>query len=276
MRVCMVNDCAHVGEDLANCINSMNGDIEVTLIRGSRRFFGKTFGALWKIAKLRNYDLYHVHYALQHAYLVDKLKHLDILHVHGSDVRWTINSKKWGWIVRRNLKKAKVVLYATSDLKEHVLKFREDAIYLPTPVKTDVFTPKQDYGNPLKAVYFKLPYEKLPLGLDIYLKQNNIALDVLERNVPYEEMPETLRKYDIFIDRFSIPSFSKTCLEAMASGLATINYRHHENILGRVDELTDIKRIKREGIENRLFIEQNHDAKLVAGQLSRIWRDDYG
>lgn len=55
MRVCMVNDCAHVGEDLANCINSMNGDIEVTLIRGSRRFFGKTFGALWNIAKLRNW-----------------------------------------------------------------------------------------------------------------------------------------------------------------------------------------------------------------------------
>jgi len=269
MKVLVVNDCAHVMEDL---IPYLSSKFEIQFLQRTRELWSKTFGILWKIAKSEG-DLWHVNYALQDAYLVDKFKHLDVLHCHGSDVRWTVHSKKWGWIVKHNLKKAKVMLYATPDLKEHVLKFREDAIYLPTPVKTDVFTPKHDYGNPLKAVYFKLSYEKLPLGLDVYLKQNNIALDILERNIPYEKMPETLRNYDIFVDRFSIPSFSKTCLEAMSCGLAVISYK--DEPISRIDEL-NIENIKKEGKTSRDFVEKNHDAKLIANQLSRIWRDSYG
>lgn len=267
MSVVVVNDCAYVMEDL---IPYLSNEFNIKFIQRTRRLWSKTFGILWKIAK-SNGDIFHVSYALQDAYLVDKFKHLDILHVHGSDVRWTIHSKKWGWIVRHNVESAKVVLYATPDLKEHILKFREDAIYLPTPVKTDVFTPKQDYGNPLKAVYFKLPYEKLPLGLDIYLKQNNIVLNILERNVPYEKMPETLRQYDVFIDRFSIPSFSKTALEAMSSGLVTVDYRHRENILERLNMLMDIDKVTKEACDNRRFVESNHSVSVVASQLRHVW-----
>jgi len=269
MRVCMINDCAHVGEDLADCINNMKGDFEVTLIKGSRRFFGKTFGALWNIAKLRGYDLYHVHYALQHAYLVSKLKRLDVLHCHGSDVRWTLHSKKWGWIVRHNLKHAKKVLYATPDLEQVVKKFRPDSIYLPTPVKTDVFSLKKEYNDPPKAVYFKLHYEKLPEKLQRKLRNNGIPLTVLERNVPYEKMPETLQNFDIFIDRFTIPSFSKTCLEAKSCGLAVIDYT---NVLKwKIEELSDPQYIKKVGMLNRQFVEENHDVAKIAEQLGKIW-----
>jgi hypothetical protein len=271
MKVVVVNDCAHVMEDL---IPYLSPDFEIQFIQRTRGLWSKTFGILWKISRSRG-DAFHVSYALQDAYLVDKFKHLDILHVHGSDVRWTIHNRKWGWIVKYNLEHAKIVLYATPDLKEQVLKFREDAIYLPTPIKTDVFTLKQNYNNKLKAVYFKLPYETLPSSLVFFLKMKGITLDILKRNIPYEKMPETLRQYDIFIDRFSIPSFSKTCLEAMSSGLVTIDYRHSNDYLSRVEEL-NMENIKREGKMNRDFVEKNHDTRLIANQLSRIWRDSYG
>lgn len=191
---------------------------------------------------------------------------------HGSDVRWTLHSKKWGWIVRHDLESAKVVLYSTPDLSEKVKEHRPDATYLPTPVRINLFSQKQEYTVPLKAVYFKLPYERLPLGLDLHLEHNNITLDILERNVPYEKMPETLRKYDIFVDRFSIPSFSKTCLEAQSCGLATVDYRHASDYLGRVEELSSVQNVMVEGQKNRWFVLQNHDVRRVADQLSKIWR----
>ena len=255
---------------MEDVIPYLSSEFEIQFLQRTRGLWSKTFGILWKILHSHG-DIFHTNYCLQDAYLVDKFKHLDVLHVHGSDIRWTIHSKKWGWIVRHNLKKAKVVLYATPDLKEHATKFREDAIYLPTPVKTDVFTPKQRHNNPLKAVYFKLPYEKLPLGLDIYLKKNNIALDTLERNIPYGKMPETLRKYDIFVDRFSIPSFSKTCLEAMSCGLAVISYKDWPNPLSKIDKLS-LEKVKDEGEKNREFVKRTHSVEIVAKKLMKIYR----
>jgi len=265
MKVLVVNDCAHVMEDL---IPYLSSKFEIQFLQRTRGLWSKTFGILWKIAKSEG-DLWHVNYALQDAYIVSKLKHLDVLHCHGSDVRWTVHSKKWGWIVKRNLKKAEKVLYATPDLEMSVKKYREDATYLPVPVKVDVFTPKYKYNNPPKAVYFKLVYEKLPLGLETYLKTRNVTLDIFEKNIPYEKMPETLRQYDIFIGCFSLPGFTKTCLEAMACGLATIDYRH--NPIDRVDELLAIN-LKEEGKKNREFVINNHDVKKVAKQLSEVWK----
>jgi glycosyltransferase involved in cell wall biosynthesis len=252
---------------MEDIIPYVSGEFEIQFLRRTRGLWSKTFGILWQIAKSDG-DIYHVNYALQDAYLVSKLKHLDILHIHGSDVRWTLHSKKWGWIVKHNLESAKVVLYSTPDLSEKVKELRPDAIYLPTPVRTHLFSP----NNQLKAVYFKLSYEQLPLGLDLYLKSNNITLDMLEKNIPHKELPETLRKYDVFIDRFSIPSFSKTCLEAMSCGLATIDHRHHADKFSRVDELS-LEKVKEEGRKNREFVEANHAVETVAQQLAGIWEE---
>jgi hypothetical protein len=249
----------------------MQYEFDIQFLRRTRGLWSKTFGILWKIAKSSG-AIYHVNYALQDAYLVSKLKRLDVLHCHGSDIRWTLHSKKWGWVVRHNLESAKVVLYSTPDLNEKVKELRPDAIYLPTPVRTHLFSPKLEYNNPLKAVYFKLWYESLPLGLDLYLKSNNITLDILEKNVPHEEMPETLKKYDVLVDRFSIPSFSKTCLEAMSCGLTTIDYRHHADKFLRIDELS-LEKVKEEGRKNREFVEANHAAETVAKQLAGIWEE---
>jgi len=264
----VVNDCAHVMEDI---LPHFSSDFEIQFLQRTRGLRSKTFGVLWKIAKSKG-EIYHVNYALQDAYLVSKFKHLDILHCHGSDIRWTMENWKWGRIVRHNLKSAKVVLYSTPDLEEKTKSYREDAIYLPTPVKTNVFTPKVEYGKYPHAVYFKLHYEKLPMELAVLLGKHNISLDIVDRNIPYSEMPSFLSMYDIFIDRFAILSFSKTCLEAMSCRLATIDHRQIDDLSERVSWLSDIANIKKEGVTNRIFIEKNHNVELVANKLALIWK----
>ena len=269
MKVVVVNDCAYVMADL---IPYLESDFDIEFIQRSRGLWSKTFGILWKIIRAKG-DVFHVNYALQDAYLVDKFKHLDVLHVHGSDVRWTIHSKKYGWIVKHNLEHAKKVVYATPDLEQIVKKFRSDAIYLPTPVKTKVFTTKNNYNNYPRAVYFKLAYEELPIELMKALAKNGISLTILDRTIPYEKMPETLRAFDIYIDRFTIPSFSKTCLEAMSCGLATVTYEHRSILEQRVRELSNVTNLKNIGVLNRWIVKEKYDAPKIAEQLSKIWKE---
>ena len=270
MKVVVVNDCAHVMEDL---IPYLSRSFDIEFIQRTRGVWSKTFGVFWRILGAKG-DLYHVNYALQDSYFVDKLKHkLDILHVHGSDVRWTIHSAKYGWIVRNNLKNARRVLYATPDLEGIVKRIRPDAIYLPTPIKTDVFVMKNRYNDPLRAIHFVVPYEQLPSELGKYLSKNNISLTVKERNTPYDEMPNLLMNFDIFIDQLTIPSLSKTCLEAMSSGLATIDHRHKHQLSERTSFLSNTSNTEKEGRENRKYVIENHEAKKVAALLSEIWKE---
>lgn len=269
IKVCVVNDCAHVMEDLLPLLRK---DFDINFIKRSRNIFSKTIGISFKILKSHG-DLYHVSYALQDAWLVNKLKHLDILHIHGSDIRSTINSKKWGWLVKNNLKNAKVVLYSTPDLQTLVEEYRKDAMWLPTPIDVDKFKPKTSYSDKPKALYFKLWYEGIPVWLEESLKANGIQLTKLERNIPYERMPDTLRKYDIFIDRFTIPSFSKTCLEAMSCGLATIDWRHdfRRHDREQIEKLSDSGRVQTLGKVHRVYVEKHHDVEKVALKLLNIW-----
>jgi glycosyltransferase involved in cell wall biosynthesis len=269
-RIVVVNDCAHVFEDL---IPLLTDQFDVEFIQRTRGFWSKTFGIFWKILTAEG-NLFHVNYALQDAYITDKFRHhLDILHVHGSDVRSTINTRAYGWIVKSNLRNAKKVVYSTPDLENNLKTIRDDAIYLPNPVRIDKFQMKTDYNEAPKALYFKLNYEELPSYLANLLASNGIHLTVMQKNIPYSKMADTLRSFDIFIDRFSISSFSKTCLEAMSCGLATIDYRHRDDFYDKVVSLKDPSNVRKEGEVNRKYILENHDAKKVADKLATIWRE---
>ncbi len=269
MKLVIVNDCAHVMEDI---IPYVSDKFDINFIKRTRGLYSKTLGLLFDILRSEG-EIYHANYALQDAYLVSVFKHLDVLHVHGSDVRWTLKSKSWGWIVKHDLRSAKKVIYATPDLETIVKEYRPDAVYLPNPVRTDVFIPKESYSKNPRAVYFKLSYESLPKELPELLQKNGIALDVLEKKFPYSEMPSLLKKYDIFIDRFTIESCSKTCLEAMSTGLATIDYRHKSFLKERAEQLSDPGFVEREGRENVEYIKNNHKAEVVAKKLEKIWED---
>ena len=139
------------------------------------------------------------------------------------------------------------------------------------PVRTDLFKEKKTYGNPPKAIYFPKPYEAIPRKLVKLLNTNRITIMIHHKRIPYKRMPLLLSKFDVFIDRFSINSLSKTCLEAMSCGLATIDYRHKAFLGNRIEELADTEKIKTQGKENRKLVEENHNPKLVAEKMSKIW-----
>ncbi len=268
-HIVIVNDCAHVMEDL---IPYLSKSYHIDFIQRSRARYSKTLGILVDILKARG-DIFHVNYALQDAFMVDTLKgKLDLLHVHGSDVRTTMNSPL-GWMVKRDLKHAKKVIYATPDLEIPVRKYRDDADYLPTPIDTFKFAPKDKYNQVPKALYFILKYERLPERLEDLLRSNGIELHILNRNIPYRDMPSLLRNFDIFIDRFTIDSFSKTCLESMSVGLATIDYRHKLNLEERVGVLSETGNVEREGRSNRLYAISNHEVGKVSKILSGFYED---
>lgn len=268
MIVTMINDCAYVGFELYQALKELG--ISVRYLPRTRSIISKTLGALANSIKADG--IIHVHYALQDAFFVSLLKDLHVLHVHGSDVRWALKGR-WGRFIKHNLMAAKAVILATPDLEEYVSPFRKDALYLPTPIDTARFRPQNlDRTGPSKALYFKLWYEVFPNELVSALEAEGINLEIIEnRPYDYSEMPKILSQYDIFIDRFSIPSFSKTCLEAMSEGLATIDYRHQDALSKRVRQLANLESRRQEGEMNRRYVEENHDRMLVAKKLLEIY-----
>jgi len=266
-KVVIVNDACHV---MKTVIPYLRNDFEVEHITRTRGLWDKTFGILLKIAKSRG-DIYHINYALQDAYLASRIKRLDVLHVHGSDVRTNLNNK-WRRIAEDNLKRAKVVLYVTPDLEGIIKEYRDDAIYFPNPVDMNMFSPKGDYTDKSRAVYWKNWYEEFPVELKSVLETFGIELTIYDEPIfSYEEMPTVLQGYDIYIDRFEIPSISKACLEAMSCGLATIDFRHMGDFGDRALVLSDIDHVIAEGKANIEYVKKKHEASLVAERLKKVY-----
>lgn len=269
MNVVVVNDCGYVMEDL---MEDLAKKFSVTFLRRSRGLYDKTIGLSKKIF-MSNGDLYHVNYALQDAFIVSKLKSLDVLHCHGSDIRWVINSKKWGWLVKRNLSKAKVVLCSTPDLIYELEKYVEYPIWLPNPIQTATFKPSSNHHGALKAVYFEKWYEQLPSKIPKLCEKHKISLTIIPLgiHINHKHMPQFLNQFDIFIDRFKIRSWSKTCLEAMACGLAVVPV-YEESLAETFSNYLNPDLLKQNSERNRDWILQHHDSAKVANQLASIWR----
>lgn len=65
-----------------------------------------------------------------------------IVHAHGSDVRKTLNSRKWGWIVKSVLRDATAVFVSPPDLLDKVYEYNEHVEYIPNPVDLSLFKPQ--------------------------------------------------------------------------------------------------------------------------------------
>jgi glycosyltransferase involved in cell wall biosynthesis len=159
-------------------------------------------------------------------------------------------------------------------LKQYIENLRPDAQYFPTPIDISKFTLKESYNESPKAIYFPKPYESLNNEIHRLLKKNNIPLTIHNEMIPYNEMPRRLKDFDIFIDQTSIPALSKTCLEAMSCGLAVVDYRN-QNLDEYIKNLSEIDFVKYAGILNHDFVKHNHNAKDLADQLRKIWRELY-
>jgi len=281
MRVIFINDCAFVARTLIPFLRRWG--IETYYFTRGVSLWDKTFKALINCIRALLKDgedtIIHVNYAYQDAFLMGLLRGLkgrkiDVLHCHGSDVRWKQYSKT-GFIVKYGLKKAKRVLVSTPDLLEHV----KNAEYLPNPIDVEMFKPLNDYLPP-RALYQKLWYEDLPsiiprelskYGIELHFLKSKHGTKAKRMPIRWEDMPDFLNQFGIFISCFTIPFYTKTCLEAMSCGLATIDFRHKERLRRRIKDLANENFRVYEGIKNRGYILTHHDAKIITDRLIGIY-----
>jgi len=243
-------------------------NVQWKFIRRTRSLWDKTLGLFLKILFSKG-DFYIVNFALQDAWLVQKLKHLDLLICHGGDVRWTIKKKWWGWIVKSNLKHAKHVAYTVDDIAEDLLKFRSDAFFMYRPVQAENYTPHKHRvtfkSKSFHAVYFEKPYDKIQPNLVRYLIDNDCTLTTINNLIPHKLMPIFLRNFDVLIDHMAYNgSVSKICLEAMSCGLCVITWKDKDHLKERVTELLDPQKRAEESLINRKFVMENHNANNIA------------
>jgi glycosyltransferase involved in cell wall biosynthesis len=267
--VTILNDCAYVGYEIAEELRIRG--YEVLYLPRKRDLYSKTVSVLANV--LRSKGILHVNYALQDAYLAGKLKGSFLLHAHGSDLRWSI-AGRWGWVVRSSLKVASKVVVATPDLLERAREYRADAEYLPNPVDTERFVPQpREKAGPKTVLYFPKWYETLPKELVRELHKGGFVLSTPPERVKYEDMPRFLSAHDLFIDRFTIPAFSKTCIEAMSCGIPTIDYRHGADFAERVGSLAANEVYARESKLARDYALENHDRRKVVDRLVRMYEE---
>ena len=139
MKVVMINDCAYVGETL---LKYFPADLEKQHIKRTRGFWSKTFGIAYKILRAKG-DLYHVHYLLQDCYIASRLGKKPLVgHAHGSDLRETLQSRKWGRIVKHNLKSCNKILVAQPTVLSTAKEYNQTAEYFPIPFDPEIFYPK--------------------------------------------------------------------------------------------------------------------------------------
>ena len=219
------------------------------------------------LSEAKNADIIHIHSAEQ---LVIKIRKAYgnskkiVLHYHGTDIRGlknknnpnsstiqntTTRTKSFAAKVKNRLrlmqmgyykslriesqKLANEILVSTPDL----LSLLPYAKYLPNPVDVDHFS-KDDIThnkvNKNNALTIKTEIGNSEKVLE-YCKKNNIDLkiDVFDRTkspLLYEEIPNFLKKYNIYVDIRIVndkilENLSKTALESLACGLKVLNYR---------------------------------------------------
>jgi hypothetical protein len=263
LLVLMVHDCAFVGRELREAVKSISNDVHVESLPYPLQTKLSVFGVALKIRRI-NPDIVHVHYCRYPAYATLLSFKPYIVHCHGTDIRNGINS--WQMFC---LRKARKVLVSTPDL----LEILPNAKWLPNPINQEHFKPlKEHYEN--KVLYFPKWYENIQDKLNTVCKKLGYVLTLKEkRDIPYEEMPIFLNQFDIYVDRFTIKSYSKTALEAMACGLAVIGYKH--DLKEALKDLKDIGKRRVYVSQQKKLILSNHERGKVAANLVEIYRQVY-
>ena len=248
MKVVMINDCAFVGETL---LKYMPPDMEKRHIKRTRGLWSKTFGLAYKILKAKG-DVYHVHYLLQDCYMAARLGKSPLIgHAHGSDLREIVKSRKWGWIIKYNLRKCDKILVAQPTILDVAKEFNETAEYFPIPYDPNIFyeKPLPDERN-IKQIFLASPHDFRVKGtdkflralasLDVPLKVKSIwygrdvglaselakALGVRVEfvgRVPHECMNKLYWESDLVLGSFGVGQLDTVAIEAMACGRPVVH-----------------------------------------------------
>jgi len=106
---------------------------------------------------------------------------------------------------------------------------------LPTPIDP-VFKDLKNSRRYGKGLYFRKWYEpEKEKMVRMECDKMGLELVVPRKPITYSEMPLFLNQFEVFFDRFTIPSLSKTALEALACGCKVVSWKglvaDHEKIL---------------------------------------------
>jgi glycosyltransferase involved in cell wall biosynthesis len=284
MKISIISDCAFVGMNIHEVLKEQG--YHSKYLPRSRGIFDKTFGIFFKILASRA-DIFHVNYALQDAFLVDLLKHLDVLHCHGSDLRWEIN-KKWSSMIKHNLQKAKKVLVSTPDILNTAKKYNETAEYIPNPINTDLFKPKQNSrmdGSELVFIYANV-YNEETKGTETFLKKfNKIKKDnwtlKFIQNIPHESMPSIYYSGDVVVGEFKLGILQNVQLEGMACGkpvISNINKNWYKEEMPAIDlesmsDLDDENIRKYYGKKGRKYVVNNHERSKIVDRIIPFYEE---
>jgi len=248
MKVVMINDAAFVGETL---LKYMPAEMEKQHIKRSRGLWDKTFGIAFKILKVKG-DVYHAHYLLQDCYIASKLGKKPLIgHAHGSDLRDEIKKRKWGWIIKNNLRKCDKIVVAQPTILDKALEFNDTAEYFPIPFDPKIFFPKPLPSEPKeKQVFIASTHNFRIKGTDKFLKAlaslsepvkikslaggkdfaeaqklaEELGLQVeFTHRVPHEKMSELYWESDLVLGSFSIGQLDTVAIEAMACGRPVVH-----------------------------------------------------
>lgn len=260
MNILYIHDECNVSHNLSAALNVLGHHSqvwvekrpEVALPLALKLFYLPV--RLWRFTKL-NRNVRNIHYDIVHIHGAEKGwigilgRYRYYLHCHGSDVRIGLKDPiRRLWTVPA-LKKAYKVFYVTPDLGECLQDIRPDAIYLPDPIRTDLFAPADDSkSDQLRILLFS--------ALDNRIKGTATAFDALAqihamhpevsisaiaqgldleqyRSIPWIEfltpvdrgaVPEMLNKYDIVLGQFVIGQLGVSELESMACGKPVLCY----------------------------------------------------
>jgi glycosyltransferase involved in cell wall biosynthesis len=172
------------------------------------------------------------------------------LHLHGTDIRDFNHESIKGALVLKGIRKAKAVFYSTPDLYKIIKPIRSDAIYLPNPINTDIFSPHITFSKNDQIDIFNISkldknkgIEKQFLILENILNQKhdlmiaifnfgNIAEEYADKlnkfyrsksvkifgKVQHRDMIDIINNSRIILGQMSIGSLGCSELEAMACG----------------------------------------------------------
>lgn len=206
------------------------------------------------IEEARRADVIHIHSLpemvinIRNTYGVSKVI---ILHYHGTDIRGFSgdNSRVFslrnilrpknivGKIRKRRLhikaqRLADRVIVSTPDL----IRLVKGSIFLPNPIDTDHFNKKMIKERSVdvyEGVLVNSEVTNVELAMNYCRhKKINLNVNIYDRTknpIYYKDVPNFLKKYDVyidlrFVDRKLLKNLSKTALEALACGLRVLNY----------------------------------------------------
>ena len=208
------------------------------------------------IEEARKADIIHIHSLPEMVINIRKIyggSKIIILHYHGTDIRgfskdnlrtFNLGNILKPKIIVKKIKKRRLhikaqrladrVIVSTPDLIQLV----KGSVFLPNPIDTDHFNnkklTKERSVDISKGVIVNSEVTNIELAMNYFEhKKIDLNIDIYDRTknpIYYEDVPNFLKKYDVYVDlrfvnRKLLKNLSKTALEALACGLRVLNYK---------------------------------------------------